>query len=261
MKELIENLANNNYVIIGLSILLGILIIIFFALLFGKKKNSKPEEAKAIDEENIAGNNNESNIDFDHSEYVKETTAEFELTPITDVQPTPDGFVPEVSAEESPAIDMKTKTIDDVPLKDFDFDELSKSISQEIENLKLEEEANKAAGNVSAEPTVDAFKQIDDIKPVEVTKVENIGATVNTDAGVTNPAPTPEVASFNDFILESPISAPAPEPVAQPSFEPVSAPEVATPAAPTNPEPVISDVQTPLFASFNQETYDINKKD
>ena len=199
MKELIENLANNNYVIIGLSVLLGILIIMFFVLLFSKNKTKKPQESKVVDEENIAGDNKESNIDFDHSEYVKETTAEFELTPITDVQPQPDGFVPEVSAEESPAIDMKTKTIDDVPLKDFDFDELSKSISQEIENLKLEE-ANKGINPVEAENTVDTFKQIDDIKPIEVTKVDNINTTVNTDAGVTNP--TPEVASFNEFIID-----------------------------------------------------------
>lgn len=260
MKELIENLANNNYVIIGLSVLLGILIIMFFVLLFSKNKTKKPQESKVVDEENIAGDNKESNIDFDHSEYVKETTAEFELTPITDVQPQPDGFVPEVSAEESPAIDMKTKTIDDVPLKDFDFDELSKSISQEIENLKLEE-ANKGINPVETENTVDTFKQIDDIKPIEVTKVDNINTTVNTDAGVTNP--TPEVASFNEFIIDAPTSAPTPAPEAPsaPSFEPVSAPAPQAPAAPANPEPVISDTQTPLFASFNPETFDISNKD
>ena len=43
MKELIENLANNNYVIIGLLVLLGILIIMFFVLLFSKNKTKKPQ--------------------------------------------------------------------------------------------------------------------------------------------------------------------------------------------------------------------------
>ncbi|MBR5662553.1 MAG: hypothetical protein IKX00_02735 [Bacilli bacterium] len=260
MKELIENLANNNYVIIGLSVLLLILVIIFLVLLFAKNKNKKPVEPKAIDEENIAGTTNENNLDFDHSEYVKETTAEFELTPITDVQPTPDGFVPNVSAEESPAIDVKTKTVDEVPLANFSFDELSKSISQEIENLKKEEENNASIS--STDDSADTFKQIDDIKPVEVTKVDNINAAVNTDAGVTNPTLAPEVASFNEFIIEAPVAEATPNPAPAPSFEPVqSAASASSPAQQTNPQPVISDVQTPLFASFNQETYDINKKD
>ena len=251
MKDIIESLANNNYVIIGLSVLLGILIILFFVLLFSKNKK-KPEESKPIDEENISGSTT-NNIDFDHSEYVKETTVEFELTPITDVQPTPDGFVPEVKVEESPAIDKNAKSIDDVPLADFNFDELSKSISQEIENLKKEEEA--AAINESNQATVDAFKEVEDIKPVEVTKVDSISASnISQPTETSNPTPAPVTQEFNEFIIDAPTPVTTEAPINNP--EPVqttTASEVQTQAQ--------NGQQTPIFASFNQETFDINKKD
>ena len=251
MKDIIETLANNDYVIIGLSVLLGILIILFFILLFSKNKKKQTEEVKEIDEQNIAGNNQSNDIDFDHNEYVKETTAEFELTPITDVKPAPDGFIPLVKEEETPAIDMKTKTIDDVPLADFNFDELSKSISQEIENLKNEEALMANEESTQKISAADAFKEIESVKPVEAPVTPNINSTV----GVNVPNQTPKIEEFNEFIIDSPFTTDAPK------VENTVNTQVNEVINQAPSEPVIKDEQTPLFARFNPETYDINKKD
>lgn len=258
MQEIINDLANNNYVIIGLGVLLGVLIILFFIILLSGKKK-KVKDVKVNVEESIVGETNTNNIDFDHNEYVKETTAEFELTPITELKPTPDEFVPDVKYEETPAINVNNKTVEDIPLADFNFDELSKSISEELDKLrdngiKTEEELtsnttddavtlNTAINSVSEANNVDAFKEVNsDIKPVEVTSVNNIPEPINL-----NPVQGP--------VYQEPANN-------EPSFiTDYSDIKPNTEVAPTNSDPVIKEETTPLFTRFNQETYDINKKD
>lgn len=255
MSDFIEKLANNNYVIIGLAVLLGVLIILFFVLLISGKGKKNKEDDTPIEinkEESIVPNN----IDFDHGEYVKETTAEFELTPITEVKPTPDEFMPDVNVEESPAINVNNKSLEDVPLADFNFDDLSKSISEELDRLKIEEEnqttevptinSNPVVSETApSSPTdnsipqvtfVDAFKEVDNKVPVETLNVSNTAANNN----VVLPNNSAEEPSFiTDFS----------------NFQPNTANKPAT------NEPVIKETETPLFARFNQETYEINKKD
>lgn len=259
MNELIENLANNNTVIIGLGILLGVLVIAFIALLFtGKGKKTKKEEVKT--EEPIAASN-ANNIDFDHGEYVKETTAEFELTPITEVKPVPDEYMPNVNFEESPAID-KSKNIDDIPLADFNFDDLSKSISEELDKLKDEEAKINSEEEANVTPdtsVVDAFAQAPEAIPVETPKVEepNINFTDNVILPTSEPTFITDVADIN--VPE--VKVETPEII---SDEPTMEQPIVRESVTSNPavsEPVIKEEDVPLFARFNQETYDLNGKD
>lgn len=240
MKELIDTLANNDYVIYSLAGLLGILVILFFILLFsGKNKKTKKEE-KIV--ENIEEKIVPDAIDFDHNEYVKETTAEFELTPIADVKPTPDEFVPDVKFEESPAIDINAKNVEDVPLADFNFDELSKSISAELDKLRDDELKAKEANKSYEVPTAEAFSAAENgIKPIELARYEDLKLDeVEQTSDVKYEEPT-FITDFNAIPDTKPIETQVQES--------------------KDSTPVINDVETPLFARFNQETYDINAKD
>lgn len=244
MEEFISNLASNNYVIYGLSALLGLLIILFFVVLFsGKKKGTKKVDKV---EENIENVTKSEDLNFDHGEYVKETTAEFELAPIADIKPTPDTFVPEVNVEESPTHDIEEKNVEDVPLANFNFDDLSKSISEELDKLKTEEEGESFTSQIpvveekeevkeetSNESFMDTFKEESEFKPIEINTISDLGL---------NPSEKEEnINNDNPFITE-----------------PVK--ETNEPVKEVN-EPVLKDEEVPLFARFNQETYDINKKD
>ena len=211
MKDIIEQLANNNYVIIGLACLLVFLIILFLVLLFSKK--SKITEEDSVLEEKTEENKTYDDINFDAGEYVKETTAEFELTPISELEPAPDEYIPDVNFEESPAIEINQKEVDEVPLADFDFDELSKSISRELDKIKTDD---------NSEDNMDLFKETgNEFKAVEVTRFDDIKEnSINPDEGIIFPN-----------------------------------------KAENNTEPVLKEEETPLFARFNAETYEINKKD
>lgn len=214
MNDIIDKLSGNNYVIIGLCILLAVLVILFIVVLFsGKSKKKKTTEViNEVKEESIPTND----IDFDHGEYVKETTAEFELTPIADLKPVEDEFIPEVKEEESPALDMSSTG--EIPLPDFNFDELSKSISDELNRLKEEEDASSSV--ISPDKTIDTFKETSEVKPLDIPKEEN---NINPSNGPILPENNEVKSSVN--------------------------------------EPVLKDEEVPLFARFNQETYEINKKD
>ena len=267
MSELIENLANNNNVIIGLSVLLGILVILFIIMLFSNK-GKKPKKEETLDQNIEVNSSSNNNIDFDHGEYVKETTAEFELTPITEVNPVPDEFVPNVNVEESPAID-KSKNVEDVPLADFNFDDLSKSISEELDKLKEEEYSQAVETIPVAQETnieapkadvVDAFKEVEpEFKSLDVAKFEEFTSpNINPSEGIVTPeAPISEPSFITDFSAFETQT----EPVKPAEIEkPVEVSEVVLEKPIVN-EPVIKENDVPLFARFNQETYDINKKD
>ena len=244
MRDILDFMIESEYFTTGLIILLIVLIILFFIVLFlGKEKNVKNELAK--DELKNDENNQNNNIDFDHNEYVKETTAEFELAPVSEVAPAPDNFVPEAT-EETPAIKFNSK--EEPVLKDFSFDELSKSISEELDKLKLEEE--QAELSKEFKPVVinniadldDAFKESSEEIPVETPKAEevkdnseNISPVFITDAVSTKE---------EEMVLPK---------LANEEVKEVQKEET--------PKPVLSDDEVPLFARFNQETYDINKKD
>ena len=257
MADFFEFMIKNKYFSAGLIVLLIILIVLFFVILFlGKETKVKTEKIKnsnSNDDQNL-DQNLDKNIDFDYGEYVKETTAEFELTPVTDVEPTPDSYVPEVK-EESPALKFDSK--EEPVLKDFSFDELSKSISDELDKLKLEEEeAEKSKESIEVkeeEPVkeenkdipevkfVDSFKEItEEVKPVELPKVNYIEDEVKDEAPV--------------FITDA-ASVKASEEIVLPKLanEEVVKKE--------NNEPVIKENDVPLFQRFNQETYDLNQKD
>lgn len=241
MSDLIDKLSTNNYVIFSLSFLLIVLIALFIIVYFaGRGKKTKNENA--VIDKTVNNSNISNDIDFDHGEYVKETTAEFELTPITDVKPIQDEFISSVKEEETPAIDINSKSVDEVPLADFNFDDLSKSISAELDKLKEDTKVdpnvigttanlNDTENNLPEVTFVDAFKEVDsNIKPVEIAKVEDFN---QTGASQNQSEPT-FITDFSSFEEIKPTS--------------------------SESEPIKKD-EVPIFASFNQETFDINKKD
>ena len=226
MNELIEYIACNDFVTMALIVLLAVLIILFFVVLFsGKKKVVN----KAITDDNIDANlksdDTDQSIDFNHSEYVKETTAEFELAPVSEVMPNTTEEIPEVK-EESQAIKIESSGNEPV-LKDFSFDELSKSISEELDKLKIEEEQG-LINKDEEEP----FKNFHEVKISKFDEIKN-------DDNDSEPT----------FITESA------------SLKEEKSPELPKLAKEESNEPVIKEEEVPLFARFNNETYDLNKKD
>lgn len=234
MNDLINNLANNNYVIIGLAVLLGLLITLFVVILLSDKKEKPRKDNKTIEKNNDEQIITTDEINFDHDGYIKETTAEFELAPISEINPVSDDQELEVKVEETPARDFKDV---EAPLGDFSFDELSKSISEELDKLKLEEE-NADENKVVEEPTA----TIPQIREVPVSKVSDIN--------VSSQEPT---FIQPDFIINNPAESVQPNFQPEVNKEPVQSNNVV--------EPVLKENNVPLFARFNQETYDISNKD
>ena len=241
MDKVLDFMINNDYFSIGLLCLLVVLVILFFVVLFlGKNKNVKNEII--VPEDNNTDNVVDNNIDFDHGEYVKETTAEFELAPINEVAPAPDNYIPEVQ-EESPAIKFESR--EEPVLKDFSFDELSKSISDELDKLKNEDEQVDVVNSVVNEQpsefkSFDAFKETSDIKPVEINRIsdiENAGPVFITDR--------PNFEKEDTMVLPK---------LAQEGIKEELKKEEVN-------EPILKDEEVPLFQRFNQETFEINKKD
>lgn len=226
MQDIIENLSNNNSVIIGLSIIVGVLVLLFFFILLSGKKNKKEETS--IDE-NIEPINEANDLDFNHDEYVKETTAEFELTPIEDIKPAIDEYVPDIKEEETPALNINSES-EELPLADFSFDELSKSIALELDKLKEEKksipkEETEASSKNNENDVINPFNDDSIFKPYKVSKIE-------------------------DMITEE-------EKEEKPTFKVTEDIFKKNDAA----EPVLKEENVPLFARFNQETYDITDKD
>lgn len=229
MNDFLDFIVSNEYFGIGLVVLLVVLVILFFVVLFSGNKK-KVNEIKIEDENidtNLKSDEENSNIDFDHSEYVKETTAEFELAPVTEVMPNTSEEIPEVR-EESQAIKVESSNSEPI-VKSFSFDELSKSISEELNKLKLEEE-KELTNNENKE---------DNIPEVNITKFDELASKVEISEPV--------------FITEG-ASVKKEDEIVLPKLAKEEKKEEL-------PEPILKDEEVPLFARFNQETYEINKKD
>ena len=257
MSNVIDFMLTNDYFSIGLLILLIILIIAFFVVLFsGKTKSIKKDKVLDGRFENEAIEANVDNTNFDHNEYVKETTAEFELAPVSEVMPNTSDDIPVVT-EESQA--LKVETPADAPLlKDFSFDELSKSISEELDKLKDEEESKiEEKKEVFSIPGVATPSFSNEVKEVNVTNLDEIEKVefpanyIRTYKVDENNHETEDVKEFITDFDVSKIDLPSSKPVEQDLFKDAS----------KEAEPVLKDEEVPLFARFNTETYDINKKD
>lgn len=304
MKEFIDKMANNDYVLIALIALLILLVIAFFIVLLcsGKKKNKNnslsDESTKSVVD--VPASTPNDNIDFNHEEYVKETTAEFELTPIADIKPISEDVMPIVQ-EESPSRKVENiRPVEAGLMNTFSFDELSKMISEELNKSEENVASSSSAQNENysfevkdepkdifnskpafeskpvldegdpyafafekpqaTEPSTDAFKTIaEEPKPVELPKTNEVKAPeVNASSSISDNLRAKFSNNFgtlftNNNVVSNDIELPkmASEEVKNP--EPLNVME--------KNEPVIKDEEVPLFARFNQETYDINKKD
>lgn len=236
MLDFFNNIFGNEYFGIALIALLIFLVVLFFIILiFGKDDKDKKILAESKDgfaDDSVPEKieiNNDNTTSFDISEFTKEATGEFELKEIEDVKPVDNDFLPEVK-EESPAINIvseTSKTLDDegspngVLMEDFNFDDLSKSIADELEKLKNEQS------------TIE-------VKPAEKEVID----TPN------EPAAIPSVKFVDSFeeVNVTPIKELAKEKIELPKVD-----------LRNNDEPVIKEDNVPLYARLNQDNYDINK--
>lgn len=255
--DFIDNLANNDIFLTVLVVILILLVITFFVVLFlgGKKDKSKVNaiENKINENQPSVG---ENNIDFNHDEYVKEATLEFELSPVQDVK----AVLSEVQLdkiEESPSYHVDApSSVDTNEMKNFSFDELSKMISEELNNIEknealkgqvdeeepkedVKENPSKKDATIPQVTFVDTFKEVDskpkefEFKPLEKESIEKKEVY---DSVFINKVIEPE--KLNDVVL----------------------PKLAKDIKESN-EPVLKEENIPLYARFNQESYDINEKD
>lgn len=255
MLDFLDKIANNDYVLTGLVILLIILVIIFFIVLFcgGKTKNKPVEKINNNDDNNL--DNTSSNINFDHDEYVKETTGEFDLTPLREIEPVND----EVSldtVEESPAynINSDNNSHEISEMNNFSFDELSKMISEELNKMEINEPQSvetkpEVENNIPEVKFIDTFKEVEEeVKPVEVTKVENIE----------NVFQEKSENDFNKIFVDKKVNLEKTAQIELPKLAGNSGEEI---KPNVSNEPLIKDENTPLYARFNQESYELNKED
>lgn len=260
MLDFLDKIANNDYVLTGLVILLIILVIIFFIVLFlGGKTKSKPVEKIENDDNNF--DNKNANINFDHDEYVKETTGEFDLTPLREIEPVSEEVSLD-SVEESPAYSV-SNDIDKhevSEMNNFSFDELSKMISEELNKMEVntsssENIQNNELNNIEVEKNipevkfVDTFKEIEEeVKPVEITKVESFD----------NVFKEKSENDFNKIFVDKKVNL---EKTAQIELPKLASNNTNEEKVNLSSEPIIKEENTPLYARFNQESYDLNKKD
>ena len=232
MLDFFNKIFGNEYFGIALIVLLVFLVILFFVVLIFAKDDKIKEEVKDDSLETFKDDElpekveiNDNTTSFDYTEYVKETTDEFELAPIEDIKPTPDDFVVDAPIEESIAI---AKSEEENLLKtDFNFDELSKEISKELENIKIKEEKidnfsinNENTEDIVIENSVDNEIPVvtfidEEEKPKEEVKQNNY-SSIFTNKEVIKNALNSDQANNN--------------------------------------EPVIKEENKPLFASFNNES-------
>lgn len=256
--DFIDELANNDLFLTLLIVILIVLVITFFLVLFFSGKKSKVKEVsnnlnKEDEFPTIAGND----INFDHDDYVKEATLEFELSPVQDVK----AVLNEIKLdkiEESPAYHVDdNKSLEPTDMKNFSFDELSKMISEELDNLDKEdkieesistpqeskvEEAPKVDASIPKVTFVDSFKTIEE-EPIKLeTPVEK-----------TEPLFKEEAKTSFDSVLINKV-------VQSNDEKEFDLPKLADNAK-SDSEAVIKENDVPLYARFNQESYNLNQKD
>ena len=254
MMDFLDKVANSDLVLTSLVIALIVLVTLFFIVLFlgGKKQNKK----EIIKEEKFDDTSNSANLDFDHEEYVKETTAEFELAPVEEAVEASDEVSID-SSEESPAYNFEDMhgEIENKEMNNFSFDELSKMISDELEKNNIEEEntalevssEEKEESNIPEVTFVDTFKEVEEeIKPVEFSKLDNIGSVFEKE----------EPSRIENVLIDKKVAEKTNDEIVLPKLASDIKEEVKLES-----EPVIKDEATPLYARFNQETYEIDKKD
>ena len=122
---------------------------------------------------------------------------------------------------------------EEIPLKDFSFDELSRSIAAELDRLKEEKKSQVKVEEKEEESkdyeVINPFNDESIFKPFKVSNIEDMINEENKEE------PKEEKATFK---------------VTEDIFK-----------KDESSEPVLKDEETPLFARFNQETYDISNKD
>ena len=254
MMDFIDKIANNDLVLTSLVCLLVVLVIIFFLVLFFGGKKGKNITVESNNDNDL---NNNHNVNFNHDEYIKETTAEFELAPVEEASLVEENEQLN-NAEESPAFNFQNNSdsLADGKLNNFSFDELSKMINEELTKINAESQkddtSNKSSTDINEIPEVkfvDTFKETEpQIKSVEVENVDNI----------TNVFEKTEDVESNPTFINKKIDEPKSDSIVLPKLS-KEVLEKAFPSKATN----ITDEEenTPLYARFNQESYDINKED
>lgn len=293
MKEFLDNVANNDQVLIGLVILLIVLIVAFFiVLLFSGKSSKKKQSTVVVPEDNLEPVQN-PNVNFNQNEYVKETTAEFELAPLEDIKPTNDEFVPEVT-EETPSHKFESiEQLERQTVPTFSFDELSKMISAELDSYDSDQSLEKTQTMETVKEDTTVIPQvtfIDSFKEEEKEPIEKVNEVIkpeindnfssvysNRDINVQNnndEIVLPKRISQEDLMraldkTSSSLTKEAEKPVNEPIFTPnietnnVQSTFVSNFADNGRVSETVTNQtnEQPFFARFNQETYDINPKD
>ncbi len=240
MMDFIDNLANNDIFLTSLIIVLVILVITFFLVLFlGGKKNKPKNNIKENKTDDIFPTVEGNDVDFNHEEYVQEATNEFELTPVQDVKE----VLSEVQLdkiEESPAYQVENNSFNEEPeMRNFSFDELSKMISDELDNIdKKEEETsenNETINNDEQDSFINTFKQVE-TEPISVEAEPELNSTTSFDSLMINKVVESE--KNEDIVL----------------------PKLKDEETASN-EPIIKDEEVPLYARFNHESFDLKDKD
>lgn len=239
MMDFIDNLANNDIFLTSLIIVLVILVITFFLVLFlGGKKNKPKNNIKENKTDDIFPTVEGNDVDFNHEEYVQEATNEFELTPVQDVKE----VLSEVQLdkiEESPAYQVENNSFNEEPeMRNFSFDELSKMISDELDNIdKKDEETSKIKETTNSdeqETFINTFKEV---------KTEPV--SVETESELNN-------NSFDSLMINKVVEPEKNEDIVLPKLK-----EEET----NSNEPLIKDEDVPLYARFNHESFDLKDKD
>lgn len=265
MMDFIDELANNDIFLTSLVGVLILLVIIFFIILFwgGKKSKKKSNEVVNNIDDQIMGDN--PSVDFNHEEYVKEATAEFELAPASEVKATTQD-VEVNNIEETPAYKYDgAASVETTQMNNFSFDELSRMISEELNNLDKQEEFTKEIPTFEQPPVVEKV-EVKEEMPKEIKEEANIPQVTFVDSfKEVKPEPIPVEVSkpIEPVVFEKEALSSLDQVLINKTVNETNENEIKLPklASEEKSEPVIKENNVPLYARFNQESYDIKEKD
>ena len=241
--DFIEDLANSDIFLTSLIVVLVVLVITFFLVLFlGGKKDKTKENSAESKKDDVLPTVDGNDINFNHDEYVKEATLEFELSPVKDVKEE----LPEVQLdriEESPAYQLDNNpSLEEADMRNFSFDELSKMISEELNNLDKNDNVDESKVD-EQDSFINAFKEVDsEPKPVETENLINANPIFKED----------DKTLFDSVLINKVVETEKDNDIVLPKL----AEEIKS-----KNDPVLKDEDVPLYARFNQETYDLKEKD